>query len=152
MRKLALILVLALALPAAAFARGGDKGDGTFAVKNAVGQFTVQAKGTILGHLDEGSVAVIDTSPAASDDIQVLGWDQKKSLKNGTVVYKGTDMRFRVVGGWYSLTVIGVGIDVSAVGMGSVNGKVITDGLFSTDGSPFRSVPTLLYLDSFGAS
>ena len=146
------MLVLVLALPATAVGRPGDKGDGTFAVKNAVGQITVVAKGTALGRVDEGQIVVLDTSAGnASADIQVLGYDRKPVVRwNGAVVYKGEDMRFRIVGGSYIATVTGTGVNVSAVGRGTVQGQGISEGLFSTDGSPFRAAPAVLYAGSFG--
>jgi hypothetical protein len=152
MRKLFLTLVMLLVVPTAAAARPGDKGDGTFAVKNAVGQITVVAKGTALGRVDEGQIAVADMNPGGTgDEIQVLGYDKKPYTKpNGTTVYRGVDMRFRIVGGWYSLTVTGTGVNVSAVGRGTVQGQGISEGLFSTDGLPFKPAPPALYAGSFG--
>jgi len=156
MRKFVLTLVLglvltALAVPSAAFARPAERGDGTLAVKNAVGQVTIRAQGTVLGRIANGTLTILDLSPNGSNDTQVFGFDRKPRLRpDGTSVYQGSDMRFRVVGGQYTVVVLGSGINLSAVGRGSVLGQGVTDGVFSTDGSPFRLVQPLLYTDTFG--
>jgi hypothetical protein len=142
MRKFALIMVLALALPVAASARGGDKGDGTLVVKNARGQIVVRATGSALGTVGDGSIVVQDLSSDASDDIQVVGADQPKKVDAalGTVTYVGTKMRFRIIGGGYLLTVTGKGINVSAVGKGAAVGTDARDGQISADGVPFKGL------------
>lgn len=151
MRKLFVVMLVALVVPAAAFAVPADRSDGTLAVKNATGRVAIAAKGSLLGRVDDGVFAVADLSPAGDDDIQVFGNDQKPQVRaNGTTVYKGTNMRFRVVGGLYSVVVTGSGINLSAVGRGSVQGLGLSDGLFSTDGRSFKLASPLGYSDSFG--
>jgi len=155
MRKLLVFLVvLATAVPAvasAAPARPLDKGDGTLAVKNAQGRVIVNARGALLGRLDDGGLTVLDLTPNDASDIQVFGYDQKPIYRpNGTVVYSGANIRFRLVGGAYSVAITGKGINLSAVGRGTVQGIGVTDGLFSTDGQPFRSIAPSFYLDVFG--
>lgn len=151
MRKLVLVVMLALAVPAAALARPVDRGDGTLAVKSATGRITVTARGTILGRVDDGQVAITDLSANASNDVQVFGADQKPSVRpNGTVVYVGTGMRFRIVGGRYSVEVLGRGISLSAVGKGGVQGLGMTDGIFATDGQAFRPMLPGVVTDVFG--
>jgi hypothetical protein len=149
MRKLVLVvLLLLLAVPVAAAARPADKNDGTFAIKNAVGQITLTTKGSVLGRLDEGQIAIDDMSPGGGE-IQVQGWERKWT-KGGTAFYRGDNIRFRILGGWYSVTVTGIGVNLSAVGRGTVQGQGISEGLFSTDGSPFRAAPAIQYAGSFG--
>jgi hypothetical protein len=145
---LVVVLALLLAAPVAAAARPGDKNDGTFAVKNAVGQIMVNTKGSVLGRLDEGQLSIDDMSPGGGE-IQVQGWE-KKWTKGGVQFYKGDDIRFRILGGWYTLTVTGIGVNVSAVGRGTVQGQGISEGLFSTDGSPFKPAPAVQYAGWFG--
>jgi opacity protein-like surface antigen len=150
MRKFVLVVVLLLLLSvsAAAAARPVDKNDGTFAIKNAVGQITLTTKGSVLGRVDEGQIAIDDMSPGGGE-IQVQGWERKWT-KGGTAFYKGGNIRFRIIGGWYSLTVTGIGVNLSAVGRGTVQGQGISEGLFSTDGSPFKAAPAVQYAGSFG--
>jgi uncharacterized protein (AIM24 family) len=150
MRTFFLALVVFLAVPSAVGARTGGPGDGTFAVKNAVGQITVNAKGTVLGKLDAGSITVQVTTPGGLDDMQVIGFE-RKSVKNGTTVYRSENpMRFRFVGGWVSVAVTGSGVNISAVGRGTVSGQGISEGLFSTDGARLQPVPSALYGAFFG--
>lgn len=151
MRKLVLVMLVALAFPGAALAVRTERGDGTLAVKSATGRIAISARGTLLGRIDDGAIAVVDLSPGGNDDIQVFGNDQKPQVRgNGTTVYKGTDMRFRVVGGLYAVVVTGSGINLSAVGRGSVQGLGLSDGLFSSDGTPFRYAPPFGYSATFG--
>ena len=151
MRKLVLVMLVALALPAAASAAPAERGDGTLAVKNATGRIAIAARGALLGRVDDGVFTVADLSPGGNDEIQVFGNDQKPQVRgDGTTVYKGTNMRFRVVGGLYSVVVTGTGINLSAVGRGTVQGLGMSDGLFSSDGTPFRLASPLGYSDSFG--
>jgi hypothetical protein len=90
---------------------------------------TVDARGTILRPLADRALTLAHQIPNATHHVQV----------------------FRIVGGQYSVVILGSGINLSAVGRGRVVGQGITDGLFSTDGSPFRTVqPLLLYTDTFG--
>jgi hypothetical protein len=152
MRKLALIVVLALLVPAAASARGGERGDGTFVVKSANATLLkLNATGSLLGKLDRGEITVQDTSSTASDDIQVLGYDRKPVVRpDGSTTYRGDKMKFRVVGGGYLVTINATGINLSAVGKGTIVGTGISDGLFSIDGGPFRTAAPALLAGSFG--
>jgi hypothetical protein len=140
MRKFALVLIIALALPAAAVARNGDRGDGTLVVKNARGQLTVNARGSALGRIDDGTITILDRSFDGSDDIQVVGAGASKSVRaDGTVVYSGQKLRYRIVGGPYFMTLTGKGINVSAVGKGTTYGiPDLTEGSFSADGAAFK--------------
>jgi hypothetical protein len=148
MRKFALVLILALALPAAALARNGDKGDGTLVVKNGRGQLTVSARGSALGRIDDGTIAILDRSAAGTDEIQVIGAEGGKLVRaDGTVVYSGTKMRYRIVGGPYLMTITGKGISISAVGKGTIYGiPDLTEGSFSADGAAFKP-----FFSAFGA-
>jgi hypothetical protein len=157
MRKFVLVLVLALALPAAALARPGDKGDGTLVVKNSRGQLALNASGSALGKLDDGSIVVADTSTGAGDDIQVLGTVQPPKVTvdkvTGATTYTGQKLRFRIVGGGYQLTITGKGINVTAVGKGAVWGSDLS-GQYSADNGAFRTLTggVLPFNASFGQS
>jgi hypothetical protein len=156
MRKLFVVLVVlvtAVSVAAAtAAARPVDKGDGTLAVKNAQGRVVVNARGAVLGRLEEGGLTVLDLTPNGNADISVFGYDQKPIVRaNGTTVYSGSNIRFRIAGGAYSVAITGKGINVSAVGRGNVQGLGVTEGLFSSDGQPFRSIAPSFFLDVFGA-
>lgn len=150
-------MLVCLAVPAVAAARGIDRGDGTFVVKNASGTIVVNgAKGTILGRIEFGTVTVTDVNPFDDNDPHVVGANQgvvPKSLT--TTVYKGQDMKLRFVDGRYSVRIAGTGIGLSVVGSGRVRllglGS-LDDGQFSLDGSPFKPLSTTLYVGAFGTS
>jgi hypothetical protein len=151
MRKLALLVLLALAVPVAALAAPADRGDGTLAVKNATGRMTVTAKGVMLGRVEDGQIVVADLSPNLSADIQVFGYDSKPVVKqSGATVYRGTGLRFRIIGGWYQVIATGVGVNLSAVGTGAVVGQGVSAGLFSVDALPFSTTTKGALFATFG--
>lgn len=156
MRKLVVILLLvALAVPATALARTRDRGDGTLAVKDASATIQIFAKGSILGRIDSGSVVITDWNPNDASDPQVYGWERKADGKSDlTTIYKGKDIRFRFVAGRYTIRLVGTGIDLAAVGSGTirlVGAGTFDDGTYSLDGTPFKDVPEELLLGGFGA-
>ena len=83
----------------------------------------------------------------------VLGWDSKVALTPTKTVYKGDDLRFKLLGGDNTLFIRGSGISLSAVGEGKVTldgGNVANDGKFSIDDGPFLSLPDSIHSYSFG--
>jgi hypothetical protein len=154
-RKLVVIMLALLLVPAAAYARGIDKGDGTLAVKNANGTVQITTgKGSILGKVEDGTLTIIDGNPFDGNDPQVLGADGPVIERNlSTTVYRGQGMRFRIVGGRYTIKVVGTGIGLAAVGTGRV--KIVgqgspDDGQFAVDGSPFKVISLAPYVGAFG--
>jgi hypothetical protein len=120
MRKpLLALLVFLLAAPAAALAI--PTADGELSVDNGRGKVTVDARGGIIGRFTDGKVTILDLTP---DDafVPVVFGDELPSfeLPNGSVIYRGTNVRFRLVGGRYKVWVQASGIDLSAVGNGFV--------------------------------
>jgi hypothetical protein len=120
MRKpLLALLIFLLAVPAAALAV--TSADGELSVDAGRGKVTVDARGGIIGRFMDGRVSILDLTP---DDafVPVVFGDELPPLflTNGAVVYRGTNVRFRLVGGRYRVAVHGVGIDLSAVGNGLV--------------------------------
>ncbi len=157
MRKLVVIVLACLAVPAVATARSVERGDGTFVVKNAAGTIVVNgAKGTILGRIVSGTVTVTDMNPFDENDPHVVGANQgivPKSLT--TTVYKGQDMKLRFVDGRYSVKIVGTGVGLSVVGSGRVRLLglgTLDDGQFSLDGSPFKPLSTTQFVGAFGTS
>jgi hypothetical protein len=144
MRKVLLLTaVLAIALPAAAVAALGTA-DGTLSVEDGRGKVTLQARGGLLGRLDRGSVTIFDLTPNDPFDPVVSGDDQPVVLVGETGIrYRGTDLRFRVIGGSFRVVVQGRGIDLSVVGrgFGTLEGETVDPGLYSLDGSDCRKQP-----------
>jgi hypothetical protein len=133
---LLVVLVFLLAVPAAAAAVAAVSADGEISVDSGRGKVTVDARGGVIGRFMDGRVSILDLSP---DDafIPVVFGDELPpvELTNGAVVYRGTNVRFRLVGGRYRVAVNGVGIDISAVGNGLV--------WLESDGSRFAGTYSL---------
>ncbi|MGZ4388581.1 MAG: hypothetical protein ACXVZL_04290 [Gaiellaceae bacterium] len=157
MKRLLVILLVALAAPAAAVAAPHDKTDGTLAVKGGKGMIVIQARGTVLGRIDSGAVTITDLNPFDSNLPQVVGAESVQPDPTNTTAtkYIGTGIRFRFVGAAYKITLVGRGIDIAAVGQGKVRFPVTgtaNDGQFSLDGGPFQDVPALPFVGSFGGT
>jgi hypothetical protein len=91
-------------------------------VAGGKGVVVVQLKGSLLGRLDHGSVTVTDLTPNDRFAPIVTGRKLRQTrVARATVVYKGDQLRFRVVGGAFRIGIRGKGIDVSAVGRGFVS-------------------------------
>jgi hypothetical protein len=145
-----LVLVLALLLPAAAWAAvvsPGAKapGDGTLVVDNGRGSVTVRARGGILARFDTGNVVIADSDLTDGRVPVVYGAETITVLPNGSIRYSGDDVRFRMIGGAYRVQINAIGIDISAVGRGVavLDASEFTDfpGRYSLDGGPFRALP-----------
>ena len=147
MRRLVLsLLVLALAVPAVALAVKDLPGDGSLAVDNARGVIVLNVRGGIIGRMDSGTLDITD--PIAGDGLLpvVRGYQQKFQLGPRHVQYSGEgDIRFRLIGGLYRVTINAVGVDVSAVGRGSVvldgSGFAEQPGRYQINGGTWQSMP-----------
>jgi len=150
MRRLApLLLALALVLPAAATAGRTAPGDGSLVVSNADGTITVQVKGVIFGHFDRGRMTVID--PKADNPNALISVSNAKMDFRGAklnVVYSGKDVRFLFPAGSYTLKFDANGVDLSAVGKGTltVTGNTSAtgeDGIVSVNGAKATPLPSI---------
>jgi hypothetical protein len=149
-RLLTFCAFVALALPAAI--QAATASDGTLAVKNATGLVMVNANGVIIGHADRARITITDAD-STDGRVIVLGWDTKVALTPTKILYRGDDMRFKLLGGDNILFIRGSGISLSAVGEGKVTldgGNVANDGKFSIDDGPFLSLPDSIHTFSFG--
>jgi len=144
-RFLPLVLVLALALPTAAWAVASASGDGTLVVDNGNGSVLVRARGGILGRFVDGNMVITDLDLSDGKVPVVYNADSRQPLGGGRTRYSGDNIRFRMIGGLYRVQIDAIGIDVSAVGHGSVtlDATGFTDfpGRFSIDGGPFQALP-----------
>lgn len=145
MRKLLLILLATVAiLPAAALAGSDTSGDGSLVVSSAVGRVAVQGKGLIFGHLDHGTITIVDYKPDANTALSSISGASLRLL-GGNVVYSGNDVRFLFPSGKYNLIVEGSGIDVSAVGSGRLRVTGAgpgAEGSFTVDGGRTQQIGT----------
>jgi hypothetical protein len=120
-RNLTFICALfAFALPGAALARPGASGDGTLLIKDGVGKVTVNAKGGVIGHLGEGVLTVRDPNPGDNINEVVTGSEGMHEVNALVTKYWGKDVRFRYIGGKFTVSVNGSDIDLSAIGKGTV--------------------------------
>jgi hypothetical protein len=148
------VLALGLAIPATGFALtglGGSDDDGTLSVKAGLGKVTLNPfNGSAVGRVQRGSIRVTD--PVASDGI---GYDffgscdeRDRDRTTSTTTCKGTNLRFRAIGGKFQIQLRGTGIYLSAVGHGQVglDGRgedptIDTDGTYSLNDGPYKSLP-----------
>jgi hypothetical protein len=150
MRRLLLICLLAvLGLSAAVSATAAPlaPGDGTLAVRNAngdAGQLCValSISGAAIGQVNRGRITVL---PGLGPDPDITGADKQIDRADGSTVYIGTNLRFRAVGGTFRIRIFGTGIDVNAVGQGTVrlagSTAALNPGRFSLNGGAWTPLP-----------
>jgi hypothetical protein len=145
MRRLIVPILLAAALvPAVARAAPGAPGDGTVSVKNADGKVTIVARGSFIGYCDSCKIWVNDPDPTDGAVPLITNSELSLNLTDTKTFYRGTQMRFRMVGGFWRVIIQGRGIDVSGVGHGQVvldGSGGSTDGTYQFDGDLYRSMP-----------
>ena len=146
MRRLLLILlVIGLAAPAGALALKELPGDGSLVVDNARGLVTIRARGGLIGRYDSGRMVIDDPFEGDGSGPIVYGADRIRELGPRTTLYIGEDVRFRLIGGAYRVTVNATGMDISAVGRGSVtldgSGFAEQPGRFQINGGSWQSMP-----------
>ena len=154
------LTALALALPAAGTAaRRGDAAtaaDGTVVIKNATGTIWIRARGAIIGRADE-IVKMTVNDPIAGDGATpvVLGADDTEKLTKTKSLYVGTDVRFKLLGGYSLVKIVGTGISLSVVGSGKITmdgglGGSRRNGSYSIDDAPFQALPDSFTTFAFG--
>jgi len=158
MRRLVWITVLAfaLAVPAVGLALSGDN-DGTLSVKAGVGSVYLNFNGSAVGRLQRGSIKVTDLVAGDGVGFDFSNCDVERDRSDTTLnrndtikVCRGSNLRFRAIGGKYQVVIRGSGIYLSAVGHGfaGLNGagedpSIDSDGTYSLNDGPYRSLPDL---------
>jgi hypothetical protein len=145
--------LLALLVPSAS-AEVSLRGDGTLSVRDGRGSVLVQARGAVIGQLARlernGSLVIEDPVEGDGSRPRVVGADWARTRADGTPVYGGKGIRFRLIGGRFTLRLTNaVGLQLSVVGRGSVTldgaGSVTSgigyDGVFSLNGEAAESLP-----------
>jgi hypothetical protein len=144
MRTLLAVFASALlALPALAWAASSAADDGTLSVKNGDGVIFVVARGTIIGACDRCRVSIIDPSPDDGAPAVVDGAETHKDVSDTHDLYFGSDVRFRLVGGFFKIRVSGYGVDLGVVakGWGRIQAYDSNTGTFSVNAGPRRLLP-----------
>jgi hypothetical protein len=140
MRKAAVLVLLAglLATPAAA-SLVTQLGDDRLSISDARGLVYIDAKGALIGRLDKGMVTVTDLTPLDASDPIVYGCEEEW-FRGPANVCRGEDIRYRLIGGRWKVTIRGAGIDLSAVARGRVllDGEGLWTGVYSTSGVDCR--------------
>ena len=147
MRRLVVLIgVLTLALPAGAGAIQRGPGDGSLVVENAQGVVTLAVRGGIIGRFDQGTIEIFDPVVGDGSGPIVRGYQKVRELGPRRTQYSGEgDVRFRLIGGSYRVTISAIGLDVSAVGKGAavLDGTGFADqpGRYSLNGDAFKALP-----------
>ena len=148
MKFLALFGVLAaLVFSGAALATSNGPGDGALSVKNADGKVVVNGRGGVIGRLDRGQLTIKDPNPNDGTGPIVNGADSTASVGDHTTRYWGANIRFRIIGGSFTVTVSGVGVDMSVIGRGLVtlDGATGTDGTYTLNDDTAQSFPVFRF-------
>jgi hypothetical protein len=150
MRRLLIFAVLiALAVPATSGARARGPNDGTLSVRDGRGTIVISARGGVIGSFARGSVTISDPVDGDGSGPIVTGEDFPPIERNETTTtWRGTRVRFRIIGGAFRIVVRGRGINLSVVGKGNVtlNGAGTgDDGTYSINGEEYTSIPDFLF-------
>jgi len=136
--------VFALAVPAATFGARTAEGDGTLVVRNASGVINIAARGSVIGSCDHCTIWIDDPKPGDGSGPIVTGFEGKRAdITDTKSRWDGSDVRFRLIGGFARTRVRGNGIDLYAVGVGSVTVRAwpINVGTYAVDGGERRELP-----------
>jgi hypothetical protein len=147
-RLLTFGLLAALALPAASAARDHSSTDGTLSVRDGRGIVVVSGRGGAIGSFVKGSVTISDPIDGDGTGPIVMGDDYPPKERDAdTTTWRGNRVRFRIIGGTFTLRVQGRGINLSFVGKGNVklNGMddLDADGAYSVNGEAYMPIPAL---------
>jgi subtilisin family serine protease len=148
MKFFALLGVLAVPFfSGAALATSTSASDGTLAVKNADGRIIFNGRGGVIGRLDKGQVTIKDPNPYDGAGPIVTGADSTQSLGDRTTRYSGTNIRFRIIGGSFTVNIFATGVDASVIGKGllTLDGTATTGGTYALNGDSSQPFPTFRY-------
>ena len=160
MRKASLILLCGLILAPGALAAArttGAVGDGVLELRDVnATKANIYAKGAVWGQLDNGQLKVTDFNPDDNITAQVSGAESKRTtLEPGVTIYTGKNIHFRFTGNRYiKFSIIGSGIDVTAVGVGRTSligdPEWYDDGDYAVDNGKWQPVPLVAKVVTFG--
>jgi hypothetical protein len=137
LRRAVAALVSVAALAASAATASAAASEGGIELSGGAGRTVLALEGAALGSFDRGriTIAVRRGSPL----ILVQGYEWQRIGSNGVTTYGGSDIRFRVFRGAWRVTIVGRGVDASAVGEGTVGLR--GTGRYSIDGGKYRPWP-----------
>jgi len=150
MRKLLVLFLILLVVPAAAYGRSDPKPpDGTLSIREGRGMLMLSARGSITGRFERGKLTITDPNPYDSKRPVVYGATKTTYRGARTTVYQGRSIRFRLIGAQYTLRIEGRGIFLSAIarGRGTIDGAgdttagIFYDGVWSLNDEEYHSLP-----------
>jgi hypothetical protein len=147
MRKLVVLLLIALAMPVAASSQP-TAANGTLSIREGRGIVQLDARGSITGRLN-GRISITDPKPYDSKRPVVYGSTKTIYRNVRTTIYQGKNLRFRLIGARYELRMQGRAIFLSAIargdgiidGAGDPAANVFYDGVWSLNDEPPQSLP-----------
>jgi hypothetical protein len=122
--------------------------DGTLTVREGRATIQLRMKGTVIGRLGRGRLAVTDSADGAT--IIVRGEEEEIPINGRTTVYTGRNIRFRIADEKrFTVKLAGKGLNFSAVGRGDgwIDGwgdpdaGVFYDGTYALNGVDFPTLP-----------
>jgi hypothetical protein len=152
------VLAAVLIMTGTATAHQQATGDGALSVKNANGRVIfVSTRGGVIGRFDDGQVTIKDPNPNDGTGPIVTGADTITLVGEKTTRYSGSNVRFRILGGAFTVAVNGEGVDVSAIGRGLVTlagtrGADNSDARYSVNGGAAQPFPSFVFTFPLAAS
>jgi hypothetical protein len=144
------MLAVALALPAGTSARPNGLNDGTLSVRDGRGKIVIQGRGGVIGSFVQGSVTISDPIDGDGTGPIVTGEDFPPVEKNeNTTTWRGSRVRFRIIGGTFRIVVRGRGINLSFVGKANVtldgSDTAADTGVYATNGAEYSAIPDFAF-------
>ena len=147
MRITVFLSVLALFVPGAGHSQGPPQ-NGTLSIREGRGIVQLDARGSMTGRAN-GKITITDPKPYDNKRPVVYG-ATKTTYKNvRTTIYRGKNVRFRLIGARFEIRIQGRAIFLSAIargtgvldGAGDPAANVFYDGVWSLNDSPPQSLP-----------
>jgi hypothetical protein len=155
-RIIVFVLAAFLAVPAGAVAGTRAEGDGSLSVSGASGTIVIQGDGVIYGQFDTGTLLVLDYRPDDGFSTPFVSISPfVSSVRAGRLsgTYAGTNVRFLLPSGRYTIELIAANLSASAVGRGSVVATgfgTLNDGSFDVNGGRPELIGRVPASDTFG--
>jgi len=149
MRKTVLLILLALFVPAAAQSQpAAPPQNGTLSIREGRGVVELNARGSMTGRVN-GQISITDQKPYDNKRPVVYGATKTIYKNVRTTVYRGKNVRFRLIGARFGLRIQGRAIFLSAIargdgvidGAGDPTANVFYDGVWSLNDSQPLSLP-----------
>ena len=158
MRKLVVLILIALAVPVAASSQP-SAANGTLSIREGRGIVELNARGSITGRVN-GRISITDTKPYDSKRPVVYGSTKTIYRNVRTTIYQGKNVRFRLIGAHYELRMQGRSIFLSAIargdglvdGSGDPTADIFYDGVWSLNDEPYQSLPDQAETFDLGAA